>query len=376
MSRPSNVKYFAKYDGSGGSATPNYDVNYDDKRFQDVEADKKAALNEVDKTYGEMIGQSDSYYNAQIDASKEWAKKQTELQNEQTDFAIQEIEQQKAQEKKDYLKEQSGAYQDYKKQSDQYGANAEAMAAQGMQGTGFAESSQVAMYNQYQNRVTTAREGFRLAIQNYNNAITEARLQNNAALAEIAYQALQKQLELALQGFQHKNQLVLEQADKKMQVENEYYGRYQDVLAQVNQEIALTEQVRQHNDEMAYKNAALEETKRQFDTLHPTGAGGDVIKPTGGSGSSGHGSNRPATTSSKGTSNIHKTSGEKNISSTKKTSGGDLNAKTAQSILDLGQGPISAKNLASQVASGKVKETKDKDGNTVFKYNGLFKRFG
>lgn len=243
----------------------NYDINYDDSRFQEVETDKKAAINELDKTYGEMIGQSDSYYQAQIDAAKDWEKKQTELQNQQTDFAIQEIEQQKAQAKKDYTKEQSGAYVDWQKQSAEYGANAEAMADKGMQNTGYSESSQVSMYNTYQNRITAARESYNLAVQNYNNSITEARLQNNSALAEIAYNALQQQLELSLQGFQYKNTLLLDKMGKKTDLENEYYARYQDVLAQINTENSLAEQIRQYNEQLALEQQQMALEKEQWE---------------------------------------------------------------------------------------------------------------
>ena len=168
-----------------------YDINYDDQRFTEVESDKKAAISENEKLYSGMIENSDGYYQAQIDAAKDWEKKQTQLQNEQTDFAIEKIEQQKDQTKKDYLKEQSGAYVDWQKQSNKQGVRAEQIADMGMQNTGYSESAQVSMYNTYQNRVMTARESYNNAVLNYNNAIKDARLQNNATLAEIAYKALQ-----------------------------------------------------------------------------------------------------------------------------------------------------------------------------------------
>lgn len=250
-----------------------YEINYDDQRFQDVEADKKTAVNELEKTYGEMIGQTDSFYQAQINAAKDWEKKQTEIQNQQTDFAIEKIEQQKEQAKKDYTKEQSGAYVDWQKQSNEYGANAEAEAMQGMQNTGYSESAQVSMYNTYQNRITAARESYNLAVQNYNNAITEARLQNNFALAEIAYNSLQQQLELSLQGFQYKNTLLLDKMGKKTDLENEYYARYQDVLSQINTENALAEQVRQYNEQMALEREQWEFTKAQA-AARSSGGGG------------------------------------------------------------------------------------------------------
>lgn len=232
-----------------------YEINYDDKRFKQVEADKKTALSENEKLYSGMVNDSDKYYQAQIDASKQWADTQTQLQQEQTDFAIEKIEQQKEQAQKDYTREQSGAYVDWQKQSNKYGANAEQAAAQGLQNTGWSESSQVSMWNSYQNRVATARESYNNAILNYNNAIKDAQLQNNSALAEIAYQALQKQLELSLQGFQYKNTLLIEKANTKRDIDNQYYSRYQDVLSQINTENALAEQIRQFNASLAASRA-------------------------------------------------------------------------------------------------------------------------
>lgn len=262
-----------------------YKVDYSDNRFTDVEAAKKDAMGAVDETYGSMISESDKHFNTQIDAAKEWEQKQSQLQQEQSDFAIEQIEQQKEQAKKDYLKEQSGAYTDYKKQSNEFGAAAEQRAAQGMANTGFSESSQVSMYNTYQNRVAAARTSYSNAVMNYNNAIKDARLQNNSALAQIAYQSLQKQLELSLQGFQYKNTLVLDRANKKLEVENLYYNRYQDVLAQINEENALSEQIRQYNESMNLEKLQFLEGIREFNknykAQYGSKSGGTVVSGPG-----------------------------------------------------------------------------------------------
>ena len=230
-------------------------VNYNDKRFTQVESEKKVALNENEKMYNNMINSSDKYYQQQIDATNEYGETQKQLQQEQTDFAIEKIEQQKEYAEKDYLKEQSGAYVDWQKQSNQYGVNAEQQAQNGLAFTGYSESSQVAMYNQYQKRVATARESFNRAIVEYDNMMKDARLQNNAKLAEIAYQTLQTILELSLQGFQYKNTLLIDKANKKAEINDRYYTRYQNVLSQINTENALAEQVRQFNETMAYNKA-------------------------------------------------------------------------------------------------------------------------
>lgn len=250
-------------------AGTDYTINYDDERFTQIESEKNDALTEIEGTYDNMIGQTDKFYQDQIDASKQWADKQSQLQQEQTDFTIEQIEQQKAQANKDYLKEQAASYVDWQKQSNPYGAEAEKLASAGLTNTGYSESSQVSMYNTYQNRVATARESYNTAVLNYNNAIKEARLQNNAVLAEIANTALQQQLELALSGFQYKNNLVLEQANKKLEVDQMYYNRYQDVLQQINTENAMAEEIRQFNQDYQLRveqfNKEYDQRLREFD---------------------------------------------------------------------------------------------------------------
>jgi len=339
----------------------NYDINYNDKRFTEVESDKKAALNEIDVTYGNMINNSDKYYQKQIDAANNYAEQQKKIQQEKTDFAIEQIEQQKAQTKTDYLKEQSGAYVDWQKQSGQYGVNAEQMAAQGMQNTGFSESSQVSMYNTYQNRVATARESYNRAILNYDNAIKDARLQNNAALAEIAYNALQKQLELSLQGFQYKNSLIIQESDKKLDVDNMYYDRYQDVLAQINHENALAEEVRQYNESLAEEKRqfnekmSLEEAQfawQKAQAAAKSGGGGGGGKSSGSIKKSSGSSGKAKTTARN--ESIGKTGSDiKGTSKSNKSSGNSIDMK---SVLNLGYGPISASKLNSLVSSGTVEE--------------------
>lgn len=246
-------------------ATPNYTINYEDEKFQQVEADKKTAITELNDTYGSMINESDKFYEDQIKAAEDYGATQQQIQNQNTNFAIQEINQQKDQANKDYKREQSGAYVDWQKQSNQYGAGAERMAMQGMAGTGYSESSQVGMYNTYQNRVATARESYSKAVLDYDNAIQEARLQNNAALAEIAYNTLQTRLQLSLEGFQYKNQLVTDQLSKKQELDNTYYSRWQDVLNQMNTENEMAESIRQYEQNYDFEVVRFEEERYQFE---------------------------------------------------------------------------------------------------------------
>lgn len=346
--------------------TPNYDINYDDKRFTEVTDAKDAALSELESTYGDMIDGADTYYQQQIDAANKWADTQKKNQQAQTDFAIEQINQQKQQAKEDYTKEQSGAYVDWQKQSNAYGANAEAMAAQGMTNTGFSESSQVSMYNTYQQRYVAARESYSRAVLNYDNAIKEARLQNNSILAEIAYNALQTQLELSLQGFQYKNTLLLDKVSKKTDLEKMYQDRYQAVLDQINKENALAEEVRQYNDTMAfnrekekndkaYRDAQLALQREQFDWQKAQAA----KSSSGGGGGGGSGK-----TSGGSVKDNDKSSGG-GVKGNGGSSGGGSLSVDMSSVLALGYGPISASKLNQLVKEGKVKET-EVNGKLVY----------
>lgn len=234
-----------------------YTINYEDEIRKNEEA-KEQAINESNQMYDQMITDSQTYYQNQIDATKEYEEEQKKIQNEQTQQAIDEIEQKKGYLEKDYQREQRGAYSDWQKESNRYGTNAEQMAASGLANTGYSESSQVAMYNQYQNRVATARESYQRAVVDYDNAIANARLANNAALAEIAYNALQATLELSLQGFQYKNQLLQTQLQNRQALESEYYGRYKDLYTQA-------EQVRQYNESLAFQKQQAAQAQKNWE---------------------------------------------------------------------------------------------------------------
>jgi hypothetical protein len=222
-----------------------------DQRLQEVENYRRDELDRVNNLYDNMVSNSDQFYQAQKQAAQDYANTQQQLQQANTDFTIEKINQEKEQAQKDYTREQKGAYADYQKASNDYGVNAEQMASAGFTNSGVSETSRLSMYNTYQNRVATARDGYNRAVLNYNNSIKEAQLQNNTILAEIAYKALQTQLELDLQGFQYKNSLLENQLNQRMNVENMYNTKWQQVYDQMNNERDYAERVREFNEEMA-----------------------------------------------------------------------------------------------------------------------------
>lgn len=261
-------------------------IDYNDQRFKQVESEKQSALDNANNTYNTMINNSDKYYQDQIQASKDYATKQQEIQQANTDFAIEKIEQQKEQTEKDYTKEQKGAYADYQKQTNDYGVNAEQMASSGLSNSGYSESSKVSMYNTYQNRVAIARDSFDRSILNYNNGIKDAQLQNNSALAEIAYNALQKQLELGLQGFQYKNSLLESQLNTQQTIENTYQNKWQAVLDQMNKDREFQESVRQYNESLAFQKQQEANSQTRWNAQYGSSSNYELTDGSGSSGSS------------------------------------------------------------------------------------------
>lgn len=247
-------------------------INYDDQRLTAVEKEGAQRKQEVSANYDQMIKDRDIYTQQQQQNVNNWAQQQTELQQAKTDQAINRINQSKEQGEKDYQREQKGAYTDYMKQSNQYGANAEMMARQGLNNSGYSESSQVSMWNAYQQRYASARESYNKAVLEWDNMMKDAELSNNEALANIAQQKLDKSLEIALQGFEYKNNLILQRDNKIDDLTAQYNQQYQNVLAQINREYEYAQQLKQEEEnkrrweaEQEQRRLAEEEDKRRWE---------------------------------------------------------------------------------------------------------------
>ena len=332
-------------------------TNYDENELvKDVNERDAAALKEYETGMQNAINTSDAGYNSAInslgvDANgnvKEGSAtdRLMDSQNAMTEFAIDEIERQKAQAKKDYTKEQSGAYKDWQTAKDPYGANAEKMAANGMTNTGYAESSQVAMYNQYQSRVTAARESYNQIIADYNAGITQARLQNNATLAQIVTDAMNKRMELVISQLTNKTNLLTTLAQGKATMKQQSTTNYLNVLQQViakeqaDASLALEREKFAWQKEQANKSSSGGSGSGTIKKSHQTSSGGLKAEIKDGDGSGG----------------------------IKETAKNETKEPTVdmKSVLALGYGPVSASKLNSLVESGQVAEYEE---NGKLKYS-------
>ena len=238
-------------------------IDMNDTRLKQVEAEKAQAIQNTENQYNQMINNTDAMYNQQIQATKDYAEQQKKFQQQQTDLAVSQINQQKEELTQNYTNEQKGAYTDYQKAIDQYGVQAEKQASAGLRNSGYSESSKVQAFTTYQNRYGVARQSYNNAIVKYNNDINQAQLANNSKLAEIAFNALEKQLTIALEGFQYKNTLIQNKIGQLNTVEDRFYNRYRDVVNQLNTEREFEEKQREHNEQMALQREQFAWQKAQ-----------------------------------------------------------------------------------------------------------------
>lgn len=233
-------------------------VDKNDSALTNLVDTKNQLINEAQANYNNASQGASQKYNELIQASKDYGKEQADIQQQQTNQTIAEINQNKEKTERDYLKEQKGAYVDYANQTNKYGVNAEKMAAQGLLGSGYQESSKVSMYNAYQNRVAVAKQSFNDAIVQYDNQITQAQIANSAALAEIAYNSLQTQLKLSLEGLQYENELLQQLTNTKLSVNTSYDNLWQSMYNTLLDES-------QFNEQMAYQKERDAVADRQWE---------------------------------------------------------------------------------------------------------------
>jgi hypothetical protein len=319
--------------------------------LDDLQKNQTDAVDASNKAYDDAIAANNQLKTDTENKLNTMKDMQTKVQNEQTEFAIDKIEQQREWAEKDYQKEQRGAWRDYQKQVDPYGVNAEQKASMGLSNSGYSESSKVAMYTAYQNRVATARESFQRATTEFTNQITQARLQNSAALAEIALATLEKSLEYSVTFAQQNNQLLLEKAQQKRAIDSDYFSRYLDLKSA----------------ERAERSIALDEAKFAYQKAQDAKSSGGfgIFSGNKKSGSSGGGGGKGSMKST-GAGKDKLKQGLKKTGAGKVKTVDEKPKVDMKSVLNLGHGPISAQKLNSLVKEGKAVETV-KNGKIAFK---------
>lgn len=148
---------------------------------------------EIDKLMSgqnSLLEQQKAEQNKIVDTGLEKAQNEVNRQKEEYDREAQ--------------KEGKALYADYRKQANPYGATAEQLASQGLNKSGYAETTQTRMYNEYQRNVTTLMTETRRLKAEADLQMTQAFLDADIQKAQNALAIYQQQAQLALQEYELK----------------------------------------------------------------------------------------------------------------------------------------------------------------------------
>ncbi len=150
--------------------------------------------------------------------------KQTTVGNQIIDTGLQKTQNEVNRQKQEYEDEANktgkALFVDYKKASNPYGATAEQMASQGLNKSGYAESSQVNMYNSYQKNVTEL-------MNNTAKLKAEADFNMNQAYLDADIQKAENQLSM----YKQQMELALTEYDLKVNRDQFEYQKERDRVA-------------------------------------------------------------------------------------------------------------------------------------------------
>lgn len=237
----------------------------EEERYAKVEADRQNALNQSNQVYNDLISGNAAMAQQQKDYINTWQNTQNEIADKNAAYQVELQNQNKEKAQKEFDREAIASKNAYYDFINPYGANAEIQAQNGLNNTGYAETTKLGAWNTQQNRTAQARATMNNAKQQYDNAIKEIELNRDTTKSQYALQALQQQLEAALNEFNTSSQLKQSQLSNTQALDSEYNNRYNTVWQQINTEKEQQEAIRQYEQNYALQKQQFQEDIRQFD---------------------------------------------------------------------------------------------------------------
>lgn len=235
----------------------------EEERYAKVENEKQAALEQSNNTYNELLNSNSQLAQQQKDYINNWQKTQNEIADKTANYQTELQNQNKQKAEKEFQNEAIASKNAYYDFINPYGAQAEIQAQNGLNNSGYSETTKLGAWNTQQNRTAAARTTLNNAKQQYDNAIKEIELNRDTTKSQYALEALQQQLDAALQEFNTSSQLKQNQLSNSQALDSEYNTRYDTVWNQINTEKQQQEAIRQYNQNYALQQQQLEEQKRQ-----------------------------------------------------------------------------------------------------------------
>ena len=225
----------------------------EDERLAQIEKAKLEAIENSNNTYNQMHQDNQNLLDQQTNYANEFEKTQNEALDKQLELYKQNIEQQKKTAQENYEVESRKAENDYVAYNNPYGYQAEMMASKGQLNSGISQTAQLGSYNAYQNRLATANKTMQDAFTQYDLDMNEAIVNNDVQKAQNALEKLKMILGYTQNFYDTKNTITQNQLSNSQALDQSYYGRYMDMVNQINTEKELAEKIRQYEQNLAYQ---------------------------------------------------------------------------------------------------------------------------
>lgn len=235
----------------------------EDERLSVINQQKQEAINQSNNMYNGLLTDNENLYNQQKDYADQYEQTQNEALDKQLAFQQEQIEKQKQEAQQIKETEAKKALNDYTSFVNPYGYQAEQFASQGLTNSGVSETAKLGGWNTYQNRLATANKAMQDAFTEYDNAINEARLNNDVQKAQNALTKLQMQLEYAQNYYSNKSTISQNQLSNNQALDSDYYNRYQTEYNNIQAEKEREEAIRQFNEQLVLQQQQFEYQKQQ-----------------------------------------------------------------------------------------------------------------
>lgn len=235
----------------------------EDERLSVINQQKQEAINQSNNMYNGLLTDNENLYNQQKDYAEQYEQTQNNALDQQLAYQEGIINQQKQEAQQIKETEDRKALNDYTSFVNPYGYQAEQFASQGLANSGVSETAKLGGWNTYQNRLATANKAMQDAFTEYDNAINEARLNNDVQKAQNALTKLQMQLEYAQNYYTNKSTISQNQLSNNQALDSDYYNRYQTEYNNIQAEKEREEAIRQFNEQLALQQQQFEYQKTQ-----------------------------------------------------------------------------------------------------------------
>lgn len=235
----------------------------EDERLSVINQQKQEAINQSNNMYEGLLSDNQNIYNQQLDYANQYEQTQNNALDQQLAYQEDIINQQKQEAQQIKETEERKALNDYTSFVNPYGYQAEQFASQGLANSGVSETAKLGGFNTYQNRLATANKAMQDAFTEYDNAINEARLNNDVQKAQNALTKLQMQLEYAQNYYSNKSTISQNQLSNNQALDSDYYNRYQTEYNNIQAEKEREEAIRQFNEQLALQQQQFEYQKAQ-----------------------------------------------------------------------------------------------------------------